>query len=77
MREPQKWLRMDTYGPKLVENIVQATARDLLAETMLRLDQAGYWIVMHCHDEVVIEVPSHQGSVAEVCRLLGHRPTLG
>ena len=72
--ESRKWLRMDTYGPKLVENIVQATARDLLAEAMLRLDQAGYRIVMHCHDEVVIEAPNHQGSVEEVCQLMAIAP---
>jgi len=73
--ESRKWLRMDTYGPKLVENIVQATARDLLAEAMLRLDQAGYRIVMHCHDEVVIEAPNHQGSVEEVCQLMAIAPS--
>jgi DNA polymerase len=51
----RKWMRIETYGPKLVENIVQATARDLLAEAMQRLTKAGYKIVMHVHDEVIIE----------------------
>ncbi len=55
------WIRMDTYGGKLVENIVQAIARDCLAEAMLRLDKAGYKIVMHVHDEVVIEFPDVAG----------------
>lgn len=49
------WLHIDTYGPKLVENITQAMARDCLAESMKRLSYAGYKIVMHVHDEVIIE----------------------
>lgn len=49
------WVRVDTYGGKLVENIVQATARDLLGNSMLRIDQAGLDIIMHVHDEVVVE----------------------
>ncbi|MDR3597043.1 DNA polymerase [Clostridium sp.] len=70
----KKWERIDTYGPKLVENIVQAIARDLLAEAMLRLDKAGYEIVMHIHDEVVIEVPINKGSLKEVCDIMGIAP---
>lgn len=53
----RKWEKTDTYGGKLVENIVQAIARDCLALTMQRLQDAGYNIVMHIHDEVVVEVP--------------------
>ena len=49
------WGRIETYGPKLVENIVQATARDILANSMMSLSE--YNIVMHVHDEVVIEAP--------------------
>ena len=56
--EQKKWLRLESYGPKFVENIVQATSRDILAEAMLRLDAHGYKIVMHVHDEVVIEAPA-------------------
>ena len=51
------WGRVETYGGKLVENIVQAIARDILADSMLRLDKEGLELVMHVHDEVVAEVP--------------------
>lgn len=70
----KKWERIDTYGPKLVENIVQAIARDLLAEAMLRLDKVGYEIVMHIHDEVVIEAPKNKGSLKDVCDIMGITP---
>lgn len=51
----KQWKIQDTYGGKLVENIVQAVARDCLAVAMLRLSDAGFKIVMSVHDEVVIE----------------------
>ena len=66
-----KWARLDTYGPKLTENIVQATARDLLAHAMGRLSDAR--IVMHVHDEVVIEAPPDLG-VEEVCAAMADAP---
>ena len=53
----RQWGRRETYGGKLVENVVQATARDCLAETIKRVDAAGYSIVMHIHDEIVCDVP--------------------
>jgi DNA polymerase len=53
----RKWEVTDTWGGKLVENIVQAVARDCLAAAMQRLDAAGWRIVFHVHDEVVIEAP--------------------
>ena len=62
--EQKKWLRLESYGPKFVENIVQATARDILAEAMLRLNAAGYRIVMHVHDEAVIEAPPDMAAKA-------------
>ena len=68
------WARIDTYGPKLVENIVQATARDLLAEAMLAADAAGYEIVMHCHDELIVEAPLGHGSLTALCNLMGVAP---
>ena len=61
-----RWARIDTYGGKLTENIIQAIARDCLAESLLRLDKAGYKIAFHVHDEVVLDVPYDFGSVKEV-----------
>lgn len=54
----KKWSAQETYGGKLVENIIQATARDCLALAIQRLDQRGYQIVMHIHDEIVIDAPA-------------------
>ena len=72
--ENKKWGRIETYGPKLVENIVQGTARDLLAEAMLRVEKKGYPIVMHCHDEIIAEVPEGTGSVEEMCEVMAVCP---
>jgi len=72
--ENGKWGRIETYGPKLVENIVQGTARDLLAEAMLRLKGQGYHIVIHVHDEAVLEVPDGESSVDEVCSIMAEQP---
>lgn len=52
-----KWVKRSTWGGKLVENIVQAYARDILAEAMLRLEEAGYPIVFSVHDEIITEMP--------------------
>lgn len=70
----KKWSRIETYGPKLVENIVQGTARDLLAEAMLRVEKKGYTIVMHCHDEIIAEVPEGIGSVEEMSAAMAEQP---
>ena len=66
----KKWTKLRTYGGKLVENLVQAIARDCLAESLRRLDAAGYNIVMHVHDEVVLEMPHGQGSLEEVTTIM-------
>ena len=73
--ESKKWTRIETYGPKMVENIVQAVSRDILAEAMLRLEKAGFEIVMHVHDEVVLEVPEGISSVEEVNELMAVNPS--
>lgn len=72
--ESKKWMRIETYGPKLVENIVQATARDLLAQAMLRLRNQGFDIVMHIHDEAVLEVPEGVSGVEEICQIMSEQP---
>lgn len=69
----KKWERIESYGPKFVENIVQAISRDILCHAMRRLNGAGLDIVMHVHDEVVIEA-SPSVSLEAVCRLMGETP---
>lgn len=66
------WGRLYTWGGKLTENLVQATARDCLAVSMLSLDLVGYKIVMHVHDEVIIEAPYKDGgSLENVIGIMG------
>lgn len=69
----KKWERLESYGAKFVENIVQATSRDILAEAMLRLGEAGYRIVMHIHDEVVREAPA-DASIEDICSIMCKTP---
>ena len=54
----RKWERMETWGGRLVENIVQAYARDILAEAILRLEAAGFPVVFSVHDECIVEAPA-------------------
>jgi DNA polymerase len=61
-QETKQWEYVDTYGGKLTENIVQAIARDLLADAMRRVDAAGFDIVMHVHDEIIVEIPAGEES---------------
>ena len=71
----RKWRQLETYGGKLVENIVQATARDLLAEAITRIEKADHQVVMHIHDEVVIDEPQDSGTtVAHICHLMNQLP---
>lgn len=70
----KKWTRLESYGPKFVENIVQATARDILAEAMLRLNAEGYEIVMHVHDEAVVEAPD-DASLEDICKVMEKTPS--
>lgn len=68
------WHRSDTYGGRLVENMVQAIARDLLADAMLNVEAAGYPIVLHVHDEIVSEVPIGFGSIKEYEEIMARSP---
>ena len=71
---PRGWIRVDTYGGKLVENLVQATARDILTHAMVNLEDAGYPIVLHVHDEIVSEVLKNFGSIEEFEKIMGTMP---
>ena len=68
-----KWDKIESYGGKFVENIVQAIARDILAEAMMRLEKKEFNIVMHIHDEVVIE--SDSSSIEEVNQIMSIVPS--
>jgi DNA polymerase len=67
----KKWTRLETYGGKLVENIVQAIARDILRDAMLRVDAAGFDIVMHVHDEIVPEVGMSVNALGRLNEIMG------
>lgn len=66
----KKWMDLETYGGKLTENIVQAIARDCLAVTLQRLENAGYQTVMHIHDEAVIDCPAERADLDAACELM-------
>ena len=68
-QETKKWTTVDTWGGKLVENVVQAIARDCLAVSIKRLEEAGLNIAFHVHDEVIIDAPCD--ALAEACEIMG------
>lgn len=70
----KKWERIESYGPKFVENIVQAISRDILCYAMQRLSSEGLPIVMHVHDEVVLETP-FEVLPEDVCRIMSETPS--
>ena len=70
-----RWGQLETYGGKLTENIVQAIARDLLVTDMHAVVNAGHRIVMHVHDEIVIDEPLDSGfTVTDACHLMSTLP---
>lgn len=66
----KKWEAIGSYGGKMTENIVQAIARDCLAEVLKRIQALGLQVVFHVHDEVIIDAPKHV-TVEEICALMG------
>lgn len=66
----KKWKQIETYGGKLVENCVQAIARDCLADAIERLEAAGYAVVFHVHDEVVIDCPAGNADLDRVAAIM-------
>jgi len=71
VEQGKQWGRLSTYGGKLTENIIQAIARDCLAESMLNLYKAGYKTVFHVHDEVILDVHLGFGSIDKVEKIMG------
>lgn len=65
-----RWGKLETYGGKIVENAVQAIARDCLCAAMARLTKAGYKICAHIHDEVILEMPEGKGSLDEAIQIM-------
>jgi DNA polymerase len=70
----KQWGEISAYGAMLVENVVQAVARDLMAEAMLRAETHGYTPVLSVHDEIVTEVPLGFGDITEFERLMSELP---
>ena len=70
----KQWGWVESYGGKITENCIQAIARDLLADAMQRVDKAGFDIVMHVHDEVVVEMLSgdyNEEVLNDICEIMG------
>ena len=71
IQDTKKWENISTYGGKLTENVVQAIARDCLAESLKRLDAAGYQTIMSVHDEVILDVPREKAEIKVVTDIMG------
>ena len=71
---PVGWIRMETWGGRLVENVNQATCRDLLRFACINLERAGYPVVLHVYDEIVSEIPEGWGSIEEFERIVTTPP---
>lgn len=72
--ESGKWVRKDTYGGRITENITQAVARDIFTHSMVNLTHAGYPIVLHTHDEITSEIPHDFGSIEEFEKIMATPP---
>lgn len=70
-QKTKKWARLSTWGGKLTENLVQATARDCLRESMMALDAEGYDIRAHVHDEIIVTEPIDGRSVEQMSEVMG------
>ena len=67
-----QWREIEPYGGQLTENVVQALARELLVDAIFRLEARGYPVVMHCHDEIVVEHPDITASLMQ--EIMAERP---
>lgn len=74
IKGPKGWMRLDTYGGKLVENVVQFVSRNILTHGMKRLEHAGYSLVLHVHDEPCAEIVAGTGSIEEFERIMCDLP---
>lgn len=70
----RQWVTQKVWGGLLVENVVQATARDMMAGAMMRLEQKGYPVIMSVHDEIICEVPDGFGSLDEMIDIMTAPP---
>jgi DNA polymerase len=72
-QKTNRWTRIESYGPKLVENLIQALCRDLLFHGVAELEKEGYPSILRVHDEVVVEV-DESVTVEEVCKVFERKP---
>lgn len=76
-QEHNKWTRIHTWGGKLFENVIQAIARDILCHALANLDKAGLPVVMHVHDEAIVDVPKDEYTVDQMNNLMADLPDWG